>query len=159
MKGRRLEGGNVLGYEDQNGNPITVYDEPRRQPFLWGTEDSAMTTWFPLIDGNDEVKIASAQQKDKDSLYNTYKEMIQIRKDNPALFYGNKITRINSIPGSIAFIREIELDNFKQYILVVHNITSATKEIEFDVIREIYGSKTLEPQQTYIAEISSNVIE
>ena len=36
MKGRRLEGGNVLGYEDQNGNPITVYDEPRRQPFLWG---------------------------------------------------------------------------------------------------------------------------
>ena len=55
-----------------------------------GTEDSAMTTWFPLIDGNDEVKIASAQQKDKDSLYNTYKEMIQIRKDNPALFYGNK---------------------------------------------------------------------
>ena len=118
-----------------------------------------MTTWFPLIDGNDEVKTASAQQKDKDSLYNTYKEMIQIRKDNPALFYGNKITRINSIPGSIAFIREIELDNFKQYILVVHNITSATKEIEFDVIREIYGSKTLEPQQTYIAEISSNVIE
>ena len=155
MKGVRREGVTIPGYEDEKGNPLLVYDEARRQPFLWDVDDDAMTKWFPLVDGNNEVARYSKQLNDPNSLLNHYQKLIKIRKDNPALRYGKTITRVNDINGAVAFIREIEHGDYKQTILIVHNTVGITKELNIEVIKDLYGSQTLLPMQTYIAEIES----
>ena len=159
MKGERIEGGTLPGYVDKDGEPIVIYDEPRRQSFVWGGDDEAMTTWFPLMQGNEHLPGASVQQTKEDSLFNTYKEMIKIRKETPALRFGKNITRVDSIPGTVAFIKEIKTENYSQIVLVVHNVVNQTREVNYQVIKDIYGSKTLAPGQTYIAEIKSTTLQ
>ncbi|MGI6787104.1 MAG: alpha-amylase family glycosyl hydrolase [Acholeplasmataceae bacterium] len=155
MKGRRIEGGTVPGYVDDNGKPITTYDEPRRQPFLWDLDDSALTNWFPLIDGNDSVERLSQQKNNPNSLYNHYVEMIKVRRENPALMYGNSFIRVDGISSAVAFIRQVNIDGHTQILLIIHNLTSNEKEVNFDVIKDIYGTQLIPPMGTYIGEISS----
>ncbi len=159
MKGKRLENQTVEGYVDSEGNLIGVYDEPRRQPFLWDQDDSALTTWFPLRDGNENLARYSQQLEDENSLLNHYQKFIQIRRDNPALMFGNSYIRVLNLPGTISFIRTIEVDNITQTVLVVHNFTNNSKIINASVVRNIYGTQEIPALGTYIAEINSTTLE
>ena len=155
MKGRRIEGQPVSGYLNQDGNPIIVYDEGRRQPFLWDNDDPALTTWFPLIHGNEDVARVTAQKEDANSLYNHYVNLIKIRKENPALMFGNSFYRVD-ISSAVAFVRHVETKSgLSQIILVIHNTSSQEKQVSFEVIKDIYGTQLIPPYGTYIAEISS----
>lgn len=155
MKGERIEGGNVPGYVDKNGNPVTTYDEPRRQPFLWDQNDSSLTTWFPLIDGNESLPRLTENKENPDSLYNHYQKMIKIRKENPALMFGNSFIRVDGISSTISFIRIVEVDGHKQILFIVHNLTNKEKQVELDVKKDIYGTQLIPPMGTYIGEIKS----
>ena len=159
MKGKRLENQTVEGYVDSEGNLIGVYDQPRRQPFLWDQDDSALTTWFPLRDGNENLARYSQQLEDENSLLNHYQKFIQIRRDNPALMFGNSYIRVLNLPGTISFIRTIEVDNITQTVLVVHNFTNNSKIINASVVRNIYGTQEIPALGTYIAEINSTTLE
>ncbi|TNF06594.1 MAG: hypothetical protein EP317_06265, partial [Bacillota bacterium] len=81
MKGYRYEGTNIPGYG-------VVYDEYRRQPLLWGNSD-IQTTWLPSDGSNANTPNILIQQNDENSLFRHYQTMIGLRKDNPALMFGN----------------------------------------------------------------------
>jgi alpha-amylase len=155
MKGRRIEGATVPGYVDKDGKPLIAYDEARRQPFLWDENDKALTTWFPLIHGNESVARYGAQKEDENSLYNHYANLIKTRKENPALMYGNSFIKVDGISSTVAFIRQVEIEGHSQIVLVIHNTSNQVKEVSFDVVKDIYGTQSIPPYGTYIAEISS----
>ncbi len=155
MKGRRIEGDYVEGYVDQNGLPIKVYDEARRQPFLWDANDPALTTWFPLIHGNEEIPRLGMQKEDTNSLYNHYVNMIKVRRENPALMFGSDFIRIDGVSSAVAFIRQVDIKGHSQILLIIHNISNQEKQVSFDVTKDIYGTQLIPPMGTYIGQISS----
>ncbi len=62
-----------------------------RTPMHWSDKENAGfttgTPWMRVIDNYDEINVAS-QLNDPNSVLNYYKEMIQVRKQNPTLIYG-----------------------------------------------------------------------
>ena len=81
--------------------------------------------------------------------------MIKVRRENPALMYGNSFIRVDGISSAVAFIRQVNIDGHTQILLIIHNLTSNEKEVNFDVIKDIYGTQLIPPMGTYIGEISS----
>lgn len=149
MKGVRYEGTNMPGYG-------VVYDEYRRSPFLWG-DSNIQTHWLPSDGSNDQVKTVVDQLVDDTSLLNHYKTMIALRKSTPALMYGNDF---NSWVGSKSYlqgyVREYTYEDFKQTVLVIHNLGISNQTIDVDYLKVLYGTLNLEPNQTLILEISSS---
>lgn len=144
MKGVRMDGETISGY---NG---VVYDQPRRQPFLWDKTDNAFTTWFPLMNGNETMPRYSEQLADENSLLNHYKKMIEIRKNNNALMYGT-YEKVD-ITGAVSFIREYTFGGVTERIIVVHNTVGREIKVEHDT-EDIYGTKTISPYGTYIGRL------
>lgn len=149
MKGMRYEG-EVIG-----GN--TVYDEYRRQPFIWNNE--YQTTWLPSDGSNDNTKSYLEQKEDEDSMFNTYKEMIELRKNTKALMYGNAFSAYEMEERDIqAFVRYIDDEHLSEAVLVIHNISDNEYELDFD-LNYIYGNKDLKPFSTAVLEIPFGELE
>lgn len=150
MKGSRVEGVTIDGYD------APVYDEYRRQPFLWGDE-SKTTTWFPNHGTNDTPTYLE-QKDDENSLFNFTKELITLRKENPALMDGLEIYNYRDLDNAQSYIRVINNDNVKQALLVIHNVRNENIEIDLD-LEVVYGSKTLKPKSMVILEIPFNKLD
>ena len=145
LKGTRYEGDVI--------NDKVVYDEYRRTPFLWG--DDRSPSWL-LDDGsNKDTKSIDIQKEDQDSIYNTYKEMISIRKEIPALMYGSSFKAYTINKNIVSYIIEVNDDNFKQKVLVVHNTSNNLANLDLSY-KILYGSKDLEVNQTAIFELPNN---
>jgi alpha-amylase len=152
MKGYRYEGVNIPNYG-------VVYDEYRRQPFIWGTPNH-QTTWLPSDGSNLTTDSYLVQKADENSLFNAYKEMIQIRKENPALMYGNYFEAYKNNNSNIqGFIRHYEFEDIKQSLLVIHNNSLDVQTMNIEYLSIIYGSLNIEPFGTLILEIDSSLIE
>jgi alpha-amylase len=153
MKGVRYEGTNIPGYG-------IVYDEYRRQPFLWG-DPTYQTNWLPSDQSNDDTETLNEQINDTDSLYKAYQEMIEIRKNNPALMYGNYYKPYNGNVTQVqGYIRYYQYEDFEQAILVIHNLTPDPYTVETTYQSFILGdSLTIGGYQTIILEIDPNEIE
>lgn len=151
MKGYRYEGNNIPGYG-------VVYDEYRRQPFLWG--DSAIeTTWLPSDGSNDSTPNLATQMAQETSLFHAYKEMIQIRKENPALMYGNDFTPYKDNSSNLqGYVRMYQYDTIEQAVIVLHNLSRDTISIDLPYLSIIFGETNLEPYQTLILEIDPALI-
>lgn len=148
MKGARYEGTNIPGYG-------IVYDEYRRSPFLWG-EAAKNTTWLPSDGSNDEVEALKDQKEDENSLYNHYKTLINLRQKTPALAFGNYFEVWNDTSGFIqGYVRYYEKDNYKQAVLVVHNLGVNDTTIDIDAKKVLFGSLTLKANETGIYELNS----
>lgn len=144
MKGIRMDGGTIAGFEGE------VYDQPRRQPFLWDETDNAFTTWFPLMNGNETMPRYSEQLADENSLLNHYIKMIELRKTNKALMYGT-YEKVD-ISGAVSFIREYKVDDITEKIIVIHNTVSKEITVEYDA-EDIYGTQTISPYGTYVGKL------
>ncbi|VEU81134.1 alpha-amylase family glycosyl hydrolase [Haploplasma axanthum] len=141
LKGTRYEG------EEINGK--IVYDEYRRQPFIWG--DNRTTTWLASDGSNDSTKSLIDQNSDETSMYNVYKDMISVRKKSKALMDGDLFYSYNGT-GYQGYIRAIDTDDYKEAVLVVHNITD--KEIVVDIeLDALYNSKEVSAYGTAIFKI------
>ncbi len=152
MKGVRYEGLNVSGYG-------VVYDEYRRQPFLWG-DQAITTTWLPSDGSNDQTPSVLTQKTDENSLYNAYRDIIQIRRSYPALMYGNSFIPYSGNNSNIqGYIRTFTYDDFSQAILVIHNFSPDPLSLDVEYVTSIYGSVDLPAYGTFIAEIDYNLIE
>jgi glycosidase len=152
LKGYRYEGLTVDGYE---GN---IYDEYRRSPLLWGSDQE--TTWLPDIGINDDVEDISVQLENDDSLLNTYIEMIGIRKQNPALMYGNSFELYNGNSNKIqGYIRTYSFKDYTQSVLVIHNLSNQSVDMT-DLIYEdiLLGSLELEAYGSLIVTINPDSI-
>lgn len=142
LKGKRYEGDEINGR--------IVYDEYRRTPFLWG--NNYETTWIQDDGSNEYTKNIFKQLDDPNSMFHIYQEMIKIRKNTPALMYGNKFQAYNLNNDTISYIISIADDYFNQKVLVVHNNSSKTIELDFKY-KIIYGSNNLEKYQMTIYEL------
>lgn len=153
MKGTRYEGTNIPGYG-------VVYDEYRRQPFMWGMP-TYQTTWLPSDGSNDDTLDLEAQKLDQTSLYHSYKNMIEIRENTPALMYGNYFEPFKDNNYQIqGYIRYYQYEDFEQAVLVIHNLDSNDVIVDIEYLNFIYGeSLTIEGYQSIIVEIDPDEIE
>jgi glycosidase len=148
LKGYRYEALRIDGYD------LDIYDEYRRSPLLWGNDQE--TTWLPDIGINDDVDDILIQEVNEDSLLNTYKEIIEIRKDNPALMYGNSFEAYNGNTNKIqGYIRSYSYEDYEQVVLVIHNLSSQSIDMSDLVYEELlYGTQVIEAYDSLIVTIN-----
>lgn len=121
------------------GNPFIYYgeeigmlgekpDEYIREPFLWNVEgkDEGQTHWeIPYASSSKTVKPLIYQEDDRSSIYNHYKNLINLRNQNPALQRGS-ISKIETHnPGVIAFYRNTS----EQEAIIIINLSDEMQRI------------------------------
>ncbi|MBU1093493.1 MAG: alpha-amylase [Firmicutes bacterium] len=152
MKGVRYEGVNIPGYG-------TVYDEYRRQPFLWG-DAAYQTTWLPSDGSNDAVDTLSVQRTAKNSLFSQYQQMIELRKDNPALMYGNYFEAyVNNTSNIQGYLRYFQYEDVEQAVLVLHNLSQDPYLVDLEYVSLLYGTLNIPAYGSLIITIDPNRIE
>ena len=117
------------------GTPIYQRNKAMRSPMLWSNAshhhgfclNHCFNTWMNQSDAtvvstevgnNAEVRLdVQAMQEDFDSIYNLFKNVTELRKDNPSFVYGdyNLALRENDI---VSFVREF--DGEKGYLVAVN---------------------------------------
>ncbi len=122
--------GEEICMKGSRGNAQT--DANRRLAMLWGdndtVEDPVGTTYDKTLQINGTVK---SQSRDKNSLLNHYKKLIQIRNAYPEISRGNYKsieTDINNFGGFISSYNNSE-------IAIFHN--TSTKELKIDISKYI----------------------
>ncbi|MDX9692505.1 MAG: alpha-amylase family glycosyl hydrolase [Acholeplasmataceae bacterium] len=151
MKGVRYEGTNIPGYG-------VVYDEYRRQPLKWGNQ-FIETTWLPSDGTNNETESIMEQQANEHSLLRFYQEMIQLRKSNPALMFGNYFEEYKDNSSNIqGYIRYYEHEDIKQAVLVIHNFSLTAQTLDIPYLELLFNDLTLEPFETVIMTIDPLLI-
>ncbi len=151
MKGVRYEGTNIPGYG-------VVYDEYRRQPLLWGNP-SIETTWLPSDGSNASTASILTQQQNESSLLRFYQTMIQLRKNNPALMFGNsfEVFKLNS--SSIqGYVRTYEYEGVSQAVLVVHNFSSNSINLDLEYLELLYNDLSLAAYESVVMTIDISKI-
>jgi glycosidase len=109
-------------------------DEDIREPFVWGDNSSYNTDWNPFFKNlNENTPSLEEQMADDDSLFNNYKNMIKVRKDNPVLAYGG-ISHVET--GIKAIIAYTMFDN-ETKLLVVHNTLDQEMSLKLNAASEV----------------------
>ena len=115
-----------------------------RTPMQWDdTENAGFTTGKPWIKVNPNYTKINAKQEmeDQNSVYNYYKRMIQVRKDNPLLVYGHYEVYYEDSKDLYVYTRYLD----DQFALIILNFTN--KECDFkvpeEITKDVEGSKLL----------------
>lgn len=115
----------AMAYIWKNGRDNT------RTPMQWTNEQNAgFSTGEPWIGVNENYKEINVEKElsEKDSIYQYYKRMIQLRKEHPTLIYGDYQIVQGEHESIYAYIRT---DKANQLLIVV-NLTSHSTSIEFE---------------------------
>jgi|SRR6218665_183571 len=141
-----MTGSQLKGATDGNDIPI-------REAFEWfrSGKGSGMAFWYKNTGiwwDSSQVKpddgISFEEQKaDKGSLFNYYKKLIRLRRENPALGEGQYKPVMNENPGLLSFARIAS----SQKVLVVINLSSSPQTAAIDIteknkVRKIAGSSS-----------------
>ncbi|AMM52471.1 alpha-amylase [Rufibacter sp. DG15C] len=117
-----LPGSPYLYYGEELGMTGKKPDPNIREPFLWDidSKDKSRTKWMkPAYVTEKTVTPAAGQIKDKNSLFNHYKQFIKLRNHSHALTYGDLVPVTLSEPALSAFTRT----HAQEALLVVHNLS------------------------------------
>jgi glycosidase len=119
-----LPGSPYLYYGEEIGMQGKKPDQFIREPFLWDVKakDKVRPTWEVPRNSTDTTVVPLAQQmKDKNSLYQHYKTVIQLRNGSKALTYG-ELEPVDLGNGVLcAFTRSSD----EESVLVVHNLSKS----------------------------------
>ena len=141
--------GQEIGMLGKNGNwgGTDGNDIPRRTAFKWDIsyEEKGMATWYRNVAAgwnNDNLKVndgisLAAQIKDNNSLFNYYKQMIQLKQSNPALALGAYSNASNNNGKVYSFYRTYQNNK----VLVVVNLSNEPQAASF--ADNYQNSKTL----------------
>ncbi len=104
--------------------------DPERIPMAWdGSKNTGFTTgvpWLPTYEKADKVNV-EAQSQDNNSLYNTYRQLIQLRKSRKSLRKGN--LKINlSKDKKVLFYKRKE---GKEETFIFLNFTNENVEVSY----------------------------
>lgn len=111
-----------------------------RTPMQWdNTPNAGFTEGKPWICVNPNYTKINAQEqiKRKDSVFNYYKQLIRLRKQNPIIVYGTYDLFLADDPNLYIYTRTYENDK----LLIVCNFTD--KEVSFDLSNEFKNSSVL----------------
>ncbi|NFI05722.1 alpha-glucosidase [Clostridium botulinum] len=109
-----------------------IHDRGRdnaRTPMQWNSSVNAgFTTGTPWIKVNPNYNEINAESQidDKDSIFNYYKELIKIRKDNEIIVYGNYDLTLEDSEEIYAYVRTLN----EEQLLVICNFSSNTSEFK-----------------------------
>ena len=120
-----LPGNPFIYYGEELGMQGRKPDESIREPYPWG--DNTQTNWEEIY-FNLDTKNIKEQKADKNSIYNHYKEWINIRKNSDELKYGD--FKLLDIEDKEILAFERKYNNSK--ITVIHNLSSENKELIID---------------------------
>ena len=112
--------GEELGMFGIKSTGPTIWDETRRQPYLF--DDMYKTSWM-VDEFNTETDTVDEQLADPNSILNTYMEILNVRKDNLALKFGDTEAWEISSNVLVGYYRTFFYDeDHNQKVLVLHNI-------------------------------------
>jgi alpha-amylase len=145
-----------------SGEQSGVWDETLRQPFAWGDE-SITPDWMDEACGKPGVNCSQpnqslkVQESSDNSLFNTYKDMIQLRNEQSALSFGEFAV----YDGPNAYIQGFLRYDDEQLLLVLHNFSNTERDLP--IIEDatlIYESKgETSYQDGKIAATSTLILE
>jgi alpha-glucosidase len=120
-----------IGWPQEKGR------DGERTPMQWdGSPEAGFTTsdkpWLPVPDTYKTVNVAEEVRQD-DSLLNWYKQLIQLRRDNPALNSG-KLTMLNTDDNNVlSWMRQAP---GAPAVVVACNFTAEPRKISFDLSKQ-----------------------
>lgn len=129
--------------------------ENGRTPFQWNTTRNAgFTSGKPWLKVNTNyTKInAEAQEKDPNSTLNYFRSLVQLRKKEPVLVYGNYTLLDKENPNVFAYTRELE----GKKVLVLLNFSE--KESSFNIEIPITKSKIILDNYTNTKNFKKNIL-
>ncbi len=161
-----LPGVTWIYYGEELGMLGEKPDENIREPFLWNDEVNELpNTRWKTITENTNTPSLKVQKEDPNSMFNTYKNLIKLKKDNVILQKGD-FTKVSSKFFLMSFMREYK----GQKIFVVHNLSRMEKEVVVsgNIESILYTSNndnayqnniiTMKPSSTMIFNITGNII-
>lgn len=134
-----LPGSPYIYYGEEIGMTGVKPDPFIREPFLWDTKnkDKFRTTWeVPRNSTDSTITPLSVQLRDKQSLFNHYKRLIQLRNNSRALTYGELVPlQLNNAAVS-AFQRIAK----EESLLVIHNLSKNAVDLQLPASLSNYSS-------------------
>jgi alpha-amylase len=130
-----LPGTPYIYYGEEIGMKGMKPDPNIREPFLWSaSEDTGRTRWMSSSFSTENTVVPlSTQQKDSNSLFNHYKNLTSIRKNNGILTDGEIKPFENANQNLLAFQRNIE----GQTVIIVHNLSNQEQKTSIQEIEAV----------------------
>ncbi len=122
-----LPGIPFLYYGEEIGMLGKFPDELRREPFLWGTDNSYNTKWEKALHTTPASVVPLDKQiNNQQSLYAFYKQWLKLRKDYPFLSQGKLALSVSKYDGCISF----ELHHNQNQYLVIHRLAQGSLQVK-----------------------------
>lgn len=147
-----LPGTPYVYYGEETGMTGSKPDELIRQPFLWDNKKLSLNTSWEKSENNANSIAVSVEQKNKTSLLNFYKTMIQLRNHDAALRLGS-FKLIDTISGSVAAYKRI-YGKEQVYIYVNVGSDKAAEAIDLKKAAVLYTNKKHTGTMTFKGSIS-----
>ncbi len=106
-----------------------------RTPMQWDSSRNAgFTSVIPWIKVNSNYKFINVESniKDENSIFNFYRKLIKLRKENQVLIYGEYIPLLENSTGIISYIRKLEDD----CVMIVMNFSNESSQFDIKSIPE-----------------------
>jgi alpha-glucosidase len=117
----------------------------------WDTSPNAGFTTFPTpwlpVPASYKQRNVEAEQKDPDSLLNFYKQLIRLRRTQPALRDGAQITVNCHDADVLSFVRKNP--NNGESVLVVLNMSNKSKTVSWDLKPQGLSGSSAKPLLAY----------
>ncbi|HEY6266161.1 MAG TPA: alpha-glucosidase [Candidatus Acidoferrum sp.] len=114
------------------GWPLEKGRDGERTPMQWNDTANAgfsqVKPWLPLPPSYKIHNVAS-EQKDSNSIFSFYRQLLSLRHTEPALLDGNYIPLNENDPNVFAYARQYK----DQAILVVLNMSATEQKVRFDL--------------------------
>ncbi len=113
-------------YGEEIGMMSGTKDETKRTPLLWGNGDKTETTWAAEADCvyNTNTVSIKDQLKNKDSLLNYYRRLINFRNSEPA--FNGTLSAFDTGNGAFS---SWTMENGDEKVLVIHNVSLENQEL------------------------------
>ncbi|WP_160672806.1 alpha-amylase family glycosyl hydrolase [Clostridium sp. C8-1-8] len=123
-----LPGTPYIYYGEETGMTGTKPDEHIREPFIWDNKDTSKNTkWMDSTNDIDKIAL-NVQKEDKNSIYNFYKKLLELRNNYKALRLGE----VDKVETNDSGVLNMKRTYDKDSIYVIVNSTSADCKIPLE---------------------------